>query len=210
MVSQFLQGIEHRSKSTLTISDCNNAKYFAKVSDKLLSESGKQLKKEEISQVVYYKHMAQLPSEINSKLTYDVEASCGVPSNISFLKDAANIYDTNSEFRNSLVVGLLKSDFNRADGTINAEMNEKVINFYQFVATYSPKSAMVVSENLQVPGKRWIQKLNVQDIISCILDDDNKIIVSRMKKAAADRAIDDKTPILFFSFNRCNKGGKSV
>ena len=76
-------------------------------------------------------------------------------------------------------------------------MDEKFINFYRFVATYSPKAAMVVSANLQGPGKRWMQKLNSQDRISCILDDDHKIRVSRMKKAAADRAIDDKTPVVF-------------
>ena len=76
-------------------------------------------------------------------------------------------------------------------------MDEKFINFYQFVAAYSPKAAMVVSENLQVPGKRWMQKLNAQDRISCILDDDHKIIVSRIKKSVADRTIDDKTPDVF-------------
>ena len=34
---KFLQGIERRSKPTLTIADCNNAKSFAKVIDELLS-----------------------------------------------------------------------------------------------------------------------------------------------------------------------------
>ena len=171
----------------MTITDCNNAKSFAKVGDELLIESG----------MVYYKHMAQLPSEIKSKLTYDAEDPFSVPSNISFLKDATNLYDTNPKFRNSLVVGFLKDTVNRADGTRNAEMDEKVINFYRFVATYIPKAAMDVSENLQGPGKRWRQKLNAQERISCILDDDHKIIASRMKKAAADRAIDDKTPVIF-------------
>ena len=50
--------------------------------------------------------MAQLPSEIKSNITYDVEAPYGVPSNISFLKDAANMYDTKPKFRDSLVVGV--------------------------------------------------------------------------------------------------------
>ena len=120
VVSQFLQGIEYRSKPALTVDDCKNAKSFSKVSDELLSKSGKQLKKEALSQVVYYKHMAHLPAEIKSKLTYYVEAPCSVPSNILFLKDAANMYDTNPKFRWSLVVGLLNADANRADGTRNA------------------------------------------------------------------------------------------
>ena len=141
--------------------------------------------------------MAQFPAEIKSNLTYNVEAPCGVPSNISFLKDSANLSDTNPKFWDYLVVGLLKAAVNRADGTRNAEKDEKVINFYQFVATYSPKAAMVVLANLQGPGKWWMQKLNAQSRISCILDDDHKIIVSRMKKAASDRAIDDKTPFVF-------------
>ena len=94
-------------------------------------------------------------------------------------------------------MGFLKDAVNRADGTRNAEMDGKVINFYRFVATYSPKAAMVVSENRQGPGNWWMQKLNAQDRISFILDDDHKIIVSRMRKAAADRAIDDKTPVVF-------------
>ena len=92
--------------------------------------------------------MAQLPAEIKSKLTYYVEAPCSVPSNILFLKDAANMYDTNPKFRDSLVVVLLKAAVNRADGTRNAEIDEKVINFYQFVDTYSPKASMIVLENL--------------------------------------------------------------
>eukprot|EP00978_Attheya_sp_CCMP212_P004720 scaffold10357_cov66-Attheya_sp.AAC.6 len=88
----------------------------------------------------------------------------------------------------ALALLLLKAAVNRTNGKGNAEMDKKVINFYRFVATYSPKSAMIVSANLH-----W--KLNAQDRSSCILDDDHNIVVSRMKNAIADRAIDDKTPV---------------
>ena len=45
-IPRFLLGIDRRTKSTLIITDCNNANSFAKVSDGFLSNSGKQLKEE--------------------------------------------------------------------------------------------------------------------------------------------------------------------
>ena len=76
-------------------------------------------------------------------------------------------------------------------------MDKNVIKFYRFVAAYSPKEAMVVSENPQGPGKWWMWKLNAQDRIRCIFDDDHSIVVSRMKNVISDRVIDDKTLITF-------------
>jgi hypothetical protein len=194
---KFLQGIERRKKPTLCITDCNNAESLIKVNDELLTESGKQLKEEAESQVEYYKHIANLPEGIKSKLHYEVEAPGGVPCDSSFLKDAADLYESNPVFRDSLVIGLLKAAVNRTKGMGNAEMDEKVINFYRFVATYSPKAATIVSANLQGPGKRWMQRLNARDRSSCILEDEHNIIVNRMKNAMATRAIDDKTPVTF-------------
>eukprot|EP00978_Attheya_sp_CCMP212_P012495 scaffold31167_cov70-Attheya_sp.AAC.3 len=77
-------------------------------------------------------------------------------------------------------------------------MDEKVINFYQFVATYSPKVAMTVSAN----GQGW-QAVDAETQCSrqnqlCILEDGHNIVVSRMKNTIiADRAIDDKNKTLF-------------
>jgi hypothetical protein len=155
------------------------------------------LKEEARTQVEYYEYIAQLPKVTKSKLQYEAEAPGGVPCDTSFLKDAADLYEGNPEFRDSLVVGLLKAAITRTKWKGNAEMDEKVINFYRFVATYSPKATMIVSANLQGPGKRWMQKLNSRDRMSCILDDDHSIVVERMKNAVEKRAIDDHTPVVF-------------
>ena len=52
---------------------------------------------------------------------------------------------------------------------------------------------MIFSENLQGTGKRWMWKLNAQDRISCILEYYHNVVLSIMKNAIADRAIDEKT-----------------
>ena len=130
-------------------------------------------------------------------LTYQVKDPRSVPYNTAFLKDAANLYYTKPEFKYSLVAGLLKAVVNRTNGKGNSEMDEKVINFYQFVSTYSPKATMIVLEKLQGHGERWIQKLNAQYRISCILEDDHNILVIRMKNEIAYRVIYKKTPVTF-------------
>ena len=92
-------------------------------------------------------------------------------------------------------MGLIKAVVNRTNGKGNAEMDEKVTNFYQFVAIYSTTASMIVSENLQSAMKWWIRKLNSQDIISFILEDEHNIVFSRMKNAILYKAIYDKAPV---------------
>eukprot|EP00957_Ditylum_brightwellii_P178696 13611206-Ditylum_brightwellii.AAC.1 len=111
-MSQLMQNKE-RTKSTLTTIDCENTKSLIEVRDIFLTKSGKQLKEEAKTQVEYYKYIAQLPKSIKSKLKYEVAAPGGVPRNTSFLKDASNVYESYPEFRDSLVVGLLKAAISR-------------------------------------------------------------------------------------------------
>ena len=176
----------------LTITNCNNANSFAKVSDELLIKIGNKLNKEAKSQVVYYEYIAQLPAGIMQNLTYRVEYPVGVACDTSFLKDTANLYESNPEFWYYLVVGFLKADLNRTNGKVNAEMDEKVINFYRFVATYSPKASMIVLENLQVTGKWWMRKLDSQVRISCFLEDDQNILFRRINNSIVDKDIYEK------------------
>ena len=50
----------------------------------------------------------------------------------------------------------------------NKVFDEKVINVYRFVQTFSPRAAEVVSENLRGPGQRWVRKLNYIEVQDCI------------------------------------------
>ena len=51
----------------------------------------------------------------------------------------------------------------------NARTKEIVTNFYRYVNTYNPKAAEVVSANLGGPDRRWMKKLNAQEIEDTIL-----------------------------------------
>ena len=83
-----------------------------------------------------------------SKLTYQVKYPGGVPCNNSLLRDSENLYEANPEFRDSLVVGLLKAAVNRTNGKGNTKMDKEFIKFYIFFATYIPKDAVIVLTKL--------------------------------------------------------------
>jgi len=203
----FVQAIERRSKETLTIADRSAASSFEKISDKFLSEEGIELREEAKSQVVYYDYMMNtLPKAITSQLVSDIDNTAkakatatvtrGVPSDKLFITKVAKLYEDNKNFRESLVVGLLRAAVNRTQGSKCAAMEEKVINFYRFVSTWSPMAAQVMSANLQGPGKRWLRKLNARDRTDCILDGGHDAVVLRMVNAAKDRAVDG-SPVTF-------------
>ena len=62
--------------------------------------------------------------------------------------------------------------------------DEKVINFYRFVQTFSPQAAEVVSANLRGPDQRWVRKINNSEVQDCIFDVTHDMLVARMKKLA--------------------------
>lgn len=117
-------------------------------------------------------------------MTYEVKTPGAVPGTSEFLKKVTDLYTENPKFCDSLVIGLLKAAVARTTGQRNAVMDEKVINFYRYVSTYSPRAAQVVWANLEGPSHRWLQSLNAQERTAPILDCSHNVVVKRMKTAA--------------------------
>ena len=157
---KYMAAFNRRSKSDMTTLDLIQATALKKVPDIYFSEEGLHFKEEAVSQVDYCDYVSELPSALKKKL---LDRSDAPSSSTSFLEKISDLYENNPSFRESLVVGMLKASVDRMLGNGNDQMSEKVVNFYRFVATYSPRAAQVVSANLNGPSKRWMQTLNSRE-----------------------------------------------
>ena len=135
--------------------------------------------------------MENLPLKLKKVLTQSSTISTSLPGPSSFLQDAASLYELCPEFRDSLIVSLLKASINRTMGNGSELFDEKVINFYRFVQTFSPRA------NLRGPGECWVRRLNNSEVQDCIFNVTHDVLVARTKKVAAASAVGPCVPVTF-------------
>ena len=185
-------------RTELTTSDITEAKLFTFVASPFLSDYGADVREESNTQVSHYLHMENFPLKLKKLLTQSTTISTSVTVPLSFLQDAASLYDFCPEFRDSLIVALLKASINRTMGNGKKVFNEKVINFYRFVKTFSPQAAEVVSAKIRGPGQRWVLRINNSEVQDCIFDVTHDTLVAIMKKTAVTSAVGPGVPVNFY------------
>ena len=147
------RALEQRTKTNLTQSDSDDAKKLTQTRKGLLNLSGLQLQLEAKEQHSYYEYTSKLQKQLSSSnIAYKNISPGNILSPDSFLKEISSLYQSNPEFRTSLVFALMKASMNiaRVSGG-NIKIEEKVAHFYQFISTYSKSAAQVVSANLSGP-----------------------------------------------------------
>mmetsp|Transcript_16974 Transcript_16974/g.27420 ORF Transcript_16974/g.27420 Transcript_16974/m.27420 type:complete len:102 (-) Transcript_16974:238-543(-) len=99
--------------------------------------------------VGYCNYVSTLPA-CQTTFNYVVEDS--VPGLDSFLRNVADAFKKEPMFQDSLLVSLMKAAVTTLLHGSNAATEEKVINFYRFLQTYSPNTARIVSRNTFIPS----------------------------------------------------------
>ena len=63
-----------------------------------------------------------------------------------------------------MIVALLKATINRTILNGNEAFDDKVIDFYHFLQTFSPRVAEVASTNLRGPRQGWVRRINNSEV----------------------------------------------
>ncbi len=187
------RAISRRTRGELTKDDITDAEDFLKIGDRYLTEEGKQLKAEALAQSKYAKRMRTLATLLPSG-SFKLAASDAVQGSGSFLLKAHELYMSNADFRNSIVVSMLEGLVVQLNtGVNNHKIEERVRNFYRYLATISPTASQAVAANLgRSPSKRWMQVLNARERTTCVYDINKDEMERRMLNAVKRRMVDGK------------------
>ena len=107
----------------ITPNELQYAKQFIKASDATFSSAGKQLKLRVLHVVQFTAYVSNVKVAITSKEGF----ASGVDS---FLANFNKLYNKNREFKDSLLVCLMKACVAKVDGVKNPQYGTKVLNFY--------------------------------------------------------------------------------
>ena len=77
--------------------------------------------------------MENLPLKPKKVLTQSSTKPTSVAGTSYFFQDYASLYESCTEFSDSLIVDPIKASINRTMGNGNEAFDEKVINLYRFV-----------------------------------------------------------------------------
>jgi hypothetical protein len=132
-------------------------------------------------------------SSSHSVKTYKTNMDDSVPGMTVLFEKAAELCDKNPNFKNSIIITLLKGAIAKEQFGSNAKTEEEAVNFYRYMRTYDPKSSEVLATLLGGPGARWCKKLNARERDCCILDSgkDGEKVVERMIAAIKRRSNGD-------------------
>ena len=146
----------------------NNAWVFSNIKDKYLTPAGILLEEEAADQVEYADSVLRYADKLEGE-KYKLLGDGSVPRADNFLLEATSLYKSNPQFRDSLLVGIMKAAVLKIKtGNKSVEMEEKVKKFYLYITLQIPKAARMVASNLQGLLHRWIQKLNASNRGPCI------------------------------------------
>ena len=124
-------------------------------SDQLYSQEGKALKDIVRHGVEFYKSLSS--SQESSIVKH---ASGYMPGVDSFLDKFIGHYNSNEDFKQSLIVTLVKAYVAKVEGVDNPHYGSKVLNFFMALAASGDKKAFeYVSGNLCDVSLRWIKTL---------------------------------------------------
>lgn len=179
--------IEHRIKSELTPTDRKAIADLIRTQNKYFSPEGLELKDEAQAQLDYVVTMQDVHSSLPRK-KYKIDIPGAVPSANNFLVQFSELYESNKNFQDSLVVSLLKSAvYKLKTGCRNPMIEEKVTGFIRVLGTYNKTCASIASANLGGPSKRWMRQLNSHDRDPSILQSDFEDIVACIEEGLKTR-----------------------
>ena len=133
---KLVHAAEFLSKTEITPLDLRHGNDFSKRHYVTLSVDGRALKIRLILMVAFYKSLSK--SEAATKI---VNPSGYIPGVDSFLDNFIKHYQSNSKFRDGLVVNLMKGYVAKVDGIQNPKYGSKVLNFFMALVVSGDKKA---------------------------------------------------------------------
>ena len=142
--------------------------------------------------------MSELSKRIPVK-TFKPIVEDSVPGIEALFKDAAELCKKNPSFQSGLVVALVKGAVAREKYGSNAQLQEKVVNFYCFLRTYDKRAAQMVSANMQGPSDCWLRTLEAEEQQDIIIDSgkNGEKVQERMVAVLERRSGKSGKPITF-------------
>ena len=178
---KLLSAFEFLSKSEITPMELKRMHDFCKSQDRNLSVAGVALKNRVILSVAFYKSLST-----SAEATQIANPSGYIPGVNSFLDNFIKHYLSNAEFRDSLVVHLMRGYVAKVEGVKNPKYGSKVLNFFMALAASGDKKGFeFVSGNLASVSLRWMKTLTSRKRSVPFISLDKKQMVLRVKDIMA-------------------------
>lgn len=179
--------VERQKKPTLTSKDVHELKYLMKACniDERHAEEGLVLCNECKDLYEYLKETISLNKLLKSSKPIFKDDEIDNCSNV--FKKASQLHETNKNFRNNVVMCLLKSIVvKQSSGHNNLAMESKLVDFFRYLRTLSTQSCKFVASNLGTSGRaisdRWSRELNRRDRSENIFKCEVKDVHRNMKQ----------------------------
>lgn len=186
-----------RARKVLTqadYSDLKNVMHGPKISERH-TQLGLKSHEENKNQYQCLKQMIFLQKQLDSVPNYDFEKP--IDSTTVFFEKAATMHKNNPKFRNSVVVSMLKGIIAKSScNKNNIQLEEKMVDFYRYLRTLSPKACQFAAANSGLDTKgisdRWLRKLNAKDRGDSVHRSDVDTMHKSIKKMITDRCKEKK------------------
>jgi len=194
---QIIKILDYRNADNLLESDLHHLQSMLKVPkvSERYTPLGVLLHKECQNNYDYLKEMIKMQKQLND--SKPKAAVTKYQSSSKLFENAAEMYEKEEKFRNSLVVCLLKSAvYQHSAGVSTIKKESKLIDFYRYLQTISNQSCKFVSANLGLNAigisDRWLRHLNSKDRGDNVFKCEVKDIYNSINKLINKMKVNDK------------------